>query len=43
MMAAAHAIADQVGDKLSADFVIPEPMDMEVPKAVAEAVKKASK
>ena len=43
MMAAAHAIADQVGDKLSADFVIPEPMDMEVPKAVAEAVKKAAK
>ena len=43
MMAAAHAIADKVGDKLSADFVIPEPMDMEVPKAVAEAVKKAAK
>ncbi len=42
-MAAAHAIADIVGDKLSPDFVIPDPMDMEVPKKVAEAVMKAVK
>ncbi len=42
-MAAAHAIADIVGDKLSVDFVIPEAMDMEVPKRVAEAVIKTAK
>lgn len=39
-MAAAHAIADIVGDELDADHVIPDPMDMTIPEKVAEAVKK---
>ena len=39
-MAAAHAIADIVGDELDADHVIPDPMDMIIPEKVAEAVKK---
>lgn len=40
-MAAARAIAEIVGDKLSEDYVIPDPMNMEIPKRVAEAVKAA--
>lgn len=39
-MAAAHAIANIVGDELDADHVIPDPMDMTIPEKVAEAVKK---
>jgi len=42
-LAAAHAIADVVGDELSADYVIPSVFDRrvsaEVPRAVAEAAR----
>ncbi|MDD7471674.1 MAG: malic enzyme-like NAD(P)-binding protein [Ezakiella sp.] len=41
-MAAAHAIAEIVGDELDADHVIPDPMDMTIPKKVAEAVKRVA-
>ena len=42
-IAAAHAIASLVPpDKLSEDFVIPDPFDRRVAPAVAEAVKKAA-
>lgn len=41
-MAAAHAIAEIVGDELDADHVIPDPMDMTIPEKVAEAVKRVA-
>lgn len=37
-VAAAHAIADLVGDELSADYIIPSPFDERVTPAVANAV-----
>ncbi|MDP3183268.1 MAG: malic enzyme-like NAD(P)-binding protein [Desulfobaccales bacterium] len=40
-MAAAHAIADLVGDKLSPGYILPGAMDFRVPPAVAEAVARA--
>jgi len=40
-IAAAHAIADLVGDKLSPDYILPGAMDFRVPPAVAEAVARA--
>ncbi len=40
-IAAAHAIADLVGDKLSPRYILPEAMDFRVPPVVAEAVAKA--
>ncbi|MEK9664074.1 MAG: NADP-dependent malic enzyme [Candidatus Nanopelagicales bacterium] len=43
-LAAAHAIADVVGDELSADYVVPSVFDRrvsaEVPRAVAEAARR---
>ncbi|MFD1390656.1 NADP-dependent malic enzyme [Alkalibacillus flavidus] len=41
-VAAAEAIADLVGDKLSPDYVIPEPFDSRVAPAVAGAVARAA-
>ena len=42
-VAAAHAIADLVGDDLSADYIIPSPFDERVTPAVANAVKRLAK
>ncbi len=41
--AAAHALADLVGDKLSKDFILPLPFDPAVCPAVAAAVAKAAR
>ena len=41
-IAAAHALADLVGDDLSADYIIPAPFDPRVADAVAAAVKQAA-
>ena len=41
-IAAAKAIAGLVGDKLSADYIIPAPFDSEVAPAVAKAVAEAA-
>ena len=41
-IAAAYAIADMVGEELSEDFIIPNALNKDVAKAVAEAVKKAA-
>jgi malate dehydrogenase (oxaloacetate-decarboxylating) len=40
-VAAAHAIASLVGDKLSPGYILPGAMDFRVPPAVAEAVARA--
>jgi malate dehydrogenase (oxaloacetate-decarboxylating) len=40
-IAAAHAIAGLVGDKLAPDYILPGAMDFRVPPAVAEAVARA--
>ena len=40
-IAAAHAIANLVGDKLSPGYILPEAMDFRVPPVVAEAVARA--
>ena len=42
-LAAANALADLVGDDLSADYVIPSPFDPRVGTAVAEAVAEAAR
>ena len=41
-IAAAHALADLVGDDLSADYIIPAAFDPRVKTAVAAAVKQAA-
>jgi malate dehydrogenase (oxaloacetate-decarboxylating) len=41
-IAAAHAIADLVGQELSASYILPPAMDFRVPPAVAEAVARAA-
>jgi malate dehydrogenase (oxaloacetate-decarboxylating) len=41
-IAAAHAIAGLVGDKLSPGYILPEAMDFRVPPVVAEAVARAA-
>ena len=41
-IAAAHALADLVGDDLSADYIIPAAFDPRVADAVAAAVKQAA-
>ena len=41
-IAAAHALADLVGDDLSADYIIPAAFDPRVRTAVAEAVRQAA-
>ena len=41
-IAAAHALADLVGDDLSADYIIPAAFDPRVKDAVASAVKQAA-
>ena len=41
-IAAAHALADRVGDDLSADYIIPAAFDPRVADAVAAAVKQAA-
>ena len=41
--AAAHALADLVGDRLTPDFILPLPFDPAVRPAVAEAVAKAAR
>jgi len=40
-IAAAHAIANLVGDELSSGYILPGAMDFRVPPAVAEAVGRA--
>ena len=40
-LAAAHAIADLVGDDLATDYIVPSPLDFRVAPAVADAVKQA--
>ncbi|MBR4081707.1 MAG: NADP-dependent malic enzyme [Clostridia bacterium] len=42
-MAASHALADLVGDKLSAGFILPDPLDKRVARAVADAVMTAAR
>lgn len=42
-IAAAHALADLVGDELSADYIIPAPFDPRVKDAVSAAVAQAAK
>lgn len=42
-VAAAHAIAELVGDDLSADYIIPSPFDERVTPAVANAVQQLAK
>jgi len=42
-IAAAHAIAEAVGDKLAADYIIPSALDKSVAMAVAKAVAKAAR
>ncbi len=42
-VAAAHAIAELVGDDLSADYIIPSPFDERVTPAVANAVQRLAK
>lgn len=42
-VAAANAIAELVGDELSADYIVPSPLDERVAGAVARAVMAASK
>ena len=42
-VAAAHAIADLVGNDLSADYIIPSPFDERVTPAVANAVERLAK
>jgi malate dehydrogenase (oxaloacetate-decarboxylating) len=42
-LAAAHAIADRVGDQLAADYIIPSPFDRSVAPAVAEAVAESAR
>jgi malate dehydrogenase (oxaloacetate-decarboxylating) len=41
-IAAAHALADLAGDRLSLDYVIPEPFDLRIAPAVAAAVARAA-
>ncbi|MCW4354341.1 NAD-dependent malic enzyme [Hoyosella sp. YIM 151337] len=43
MLAAADAIADVVGDRLNASFIVPSVFDTAVAPAVAEAVKEAAR
>ena len=42
-IAAAHALADLVGDDLSADYIIPAAFDPRVRDAVATAVEQAAR
>ena len=42
-LSAAHAVADLVGDDLSATYIIPSPFDPRVAKAVAKAVTNAAR
>ncbi|HPW00545.1 MAG TPA: malic enzyme-like NAD(P)-binding protein, partial [Oscillospiraceae bacterium] len=42
-LAAARALAELVGEALSADYIIPRPFDPRVCKAVAAAVAKAAR
>ena len=42
-MAASRALSDLVGDKLSADYILPDPLDKRVARAVAEAVMQAAR
>ena len=42
-MAASHALADLVGDKLTAWFILPDPLDKRVARAVADAVMAAAR
>ena len=42
-MAASRALSDLVGDKLSADYILPDPLDKRVARAVADAVMQAAR
>ena len=41
--AASRALSDLVGDKLSADYILPDPLDKRVARAVADAVMQAAR
>ena len=42
-MAASHALAALTGDKLSAEYILPDPLDKRVARAVADAVMEAAR
>ena len=42
-LAAAKALADLVGEKLSAEYIIPPVFDQRVPLVIAQAVAKAAR
>ena len=42
-MAASRALSDLVGDKLSADYILPDPLDKRVARAVTDAVMQAAR
>ena len=42
-MAASRALSDLVGDKLSADYILPDPLDKRVARAMADAVMQAAR
>ena len=42
-MAASRALSDLVGDRLSADYILPDPLDKRVARAVADAVMQAAR
>ncbi|MGN0778808.1 MAG: NADP-dependent malic enzyme [Aristaeellaceae bacterium] len=42
-MAASRALSGLVGDKLAADYILPDPLDKRVARAVADAVMKAAR
>ena len=42
-LAASRALSDLVGDKLSADYILPDPLDKRVARAVADAVMQAAR
>jgi len=42
-MAASHALAELVGDELSASYILPDPLDKRVARAVADAVIRAAR
>ena len=42
-MAASYALSNLVGEKLSADYILPDPLDKRVARAVADAVMQAAR
>ena len=42
-MAASYALSELAGDKLSAEYILPDALDKRVARAVADAVMKAAR